>query len=150
MKRFIQYELGIRNLNSSQLATLSQIELLLTDEPVIAATAAINLKAGQTNTAMLKKMEKRLEKANFDCIKLKRKLDILQSNYAQNQRLWHLISILKAKSQSGTQLMAYLDVLEIKCLEKSEACSLDQQTTVTLNISLLEFEQEALRKIIES
>ena len=142
------YELGKRNLNSRQLNTISEIELLLQEEHTIEPTAVISIKAAQSRAAMLNKMGERLEKVNFECIKLKRKLLELQSNYLKNQHLWTLITSLKAKTTKETQLMAYLSVLELQCLEKSERFGLDKQTELNYQISLLTKEQELLREIV--
>ncbi len=101
---FSLYELGMRNLNSRQLATIADIESLLQEEQIIEPTAAISISADQLQAAMLKKMGQRLEKVSFECIKLNRKLRELQNNHIKNQRLWTLITNLKAKTPAGTRV----------------------------------------------
>jgi len=44
--------------------------------------------------------------------------------------------------------MAYLSVLELQCLEKSERFGLDKQTELNYQISLLTKEQELLQEIV--
>ncbi|QIL37824.1 hypothetical protein G7074_00080 [Pedobacter sp. HDW13] len=51
--------------------------------------------------------------------------------------MWTLITNLKAKTPAGTRLKAYLAVLELQCLEKSERFGLDKQTELTFKITLL-------------
>jgi len=145
---FSLYELGMRNLNSRQLATIADIESLLQEEQIIEPTAAISISADQLQAAMLKKMGQRLEKVSFECIKLNRKLRELQNNHIKNQRLWALITNLKAKAPAGTRLMAYLGLLELECLEKSERFGLDKQTELTFKIALLAQEEKLLQEII--
>ncbi|RQO78985.1 hypothetical protein DBR40_04470 [Pedobacter sp. KBW01] len=62
---FSLYELGLLNLNSQQLATISDIEMLLQEEQTIEPTAAISIRADQLQTAVLKKMGQRLEEVGF-------------------------------------------------------------------------------------
>jgi len=147
---FSLYELGLRNLNSRQLATIAEIELLLQEEQTIDPASAISISADQLQAAMLKKMGQRLEKVSFECIKLNRKLLELQNNYIKNRRLWGLITNLKAKTPAGTRLMAYLGLLELQCLEKSERFGLDKQTGLTFKINLLAQEQKLLQEIISA
>jgi len=146
---FSLYELGLRNLNSWQLATIAEIESLLQEEQTIDPASAINISADQLQAAMLKRMGQRSEKVSFE-LKLNRKLLELQSNYIKNQRLWGLITNLKTKTPAGARLMAYLAVLELQCLDKSECFGLDKQTELTFKINLLAKEKELLQEIVST
>ncbi len=46
--------------------------------------------------------------------------------------------------------MAYLGLLELECLEKSERFGLDKQTELTFKIALLAQEQKLLQEIISA
>ncbi|WP_316823844.1 helix-turn-helix transcriptional regulator [Pedobacter miscanthi] len=143
------YEIGSRALSNSQLALLSKIELLLQAKLEIKPFEKIKIKAHQDTAAMIRKMEQRIEKAAFNCLKLKRKLTTLKDNDAKTQLLWAVITQLKLETPESTQLMAYLNLLEISCLEKIDNCGPHQQAEIMFRIKMLELEQEAAQLIID-
>lgn len=143
------YEIGSRNLSHRQLAVLSKIEMLMQEEPEIKPFEKIKIKAQQSTAAMIKKMEQRMEKAAFDVLKLQRKLTALIDDYTKTELLWVTISRLKAETPERTQLMVYLNLLEIRCLEKTDRCGPHQQAEITFRIKMLQHEQELAQTIVE-
>ena len=143
------YEIGLRNLSSRQLALLSKIELLMQGELEIRPFEKINIKAQQNIASTIKKMEQRIDKAAFDCLKLQRKLTALINNYAKTELLWAIISRLKEETPENTPLMVYLDLLEIRCLEKIDNCGLHQQAEITFRIKMLQYEHDLAQTMIE-
>lgn len=143
------YEIGSRNLSYRQLALLSKIEMLLQGELEIKPFEKIKIKAQQNTAAMIKKMEQRVDKAAFDCLKLQRKLSKLIDDYTKTELLWTIISRLKEDTPEGTQLMVYLNLLEIRCLEKIDNCGPQQQAEITFRIKMLQHEQELAQTIME-
>ena len=143
------YEIGSRNLSSRQLALLSKIELLMQGELEIKPCEKISIKAQQNTASTIKKMEQRIDKAAFDCLKLQRKLTALINSYAKTESLWAIISRLKEETPENKSLMVYLNLLEIRCLEKIDNCGPHQQAEITFRINMLQYEQELAQRMIE-
>ncbi|MFD2288123.1 helix-turn-helix domain-containing protein [Pedobacter petrophilus] len=143
------YEIGLRNLNHRQLALLSKIEMLMQGELEIKPFEEIKTKAQQNTAVMIKNMEQRIDKAVFDCLKLQRKLTALIADYTKTELLWGIISRLKEETPERTPLMVYLDLLEIRCLEKIDKCGPHQQAEIIFRIKTLEHEQALAQTMIE-
>jgi transcriptional regulator with XRE-family HTH domain len=143
------YEIGSRNLSHDQLNLLSKIEMLMQGECDIKPFEKIKIKAQQHTAAMIKKMERRIDQAAFDCLKLQRKLTALTEQYTKAELLWAINSRLKEETPEHTQLMAYLNLIEIRCLEKIERCGPHQQAEITFRIKMLQHEQELAQTIVE-
>lgn len=71
------------------------------------------------------------------------------NDYAKTELLWAIISSLKEETPENTPLMAYLDLLEIRYLEKIDNCALTNRQKITFRIKMLQYEQELAQKMIE-
>ncbi|QIL41251.1 helix-turn-helix domain-containing protein [Pedobacter sp. HDW13] len=143
------YEIGSRSLSTWQLKILSKIEMLLQAELEIAPSEKIKIKEQESTVLMIKNMEQRIEKAAFVCLRLKRRLKALTQAYTKTQTLWTIIKQLRLEAHESTQLMAYLDLLEISCLEKIESCGPHLQAQLSFRIKKLEHEQKVAQMIID-
>ncbi|WP_316735845.1 helix-turn-helix transcriptional regulator [Pedobacter aquatilis] len=142
------HEKGLRDLNPQALATLSIIEVFLEHPARIQPTEKISLNEQKAIVAMLNKLSYNQKRAAQKYEITQQKLLLMEEAYASNRKLWLLLKELKINSKRITP-NPYVDVLEIRCLEKSKRCGLPQQMLLRHQMTILNAEITSAQEIID-
>lgn len=143
------YEKGLRDLSPKALNMLSTIEIFLENSDEIHATEKISLKDQKALVAMLKKLDYDQKRAGQQYEMIQEKLLRMEEAYTSNRKLLPLLNKLKTKLK-GAMANPYVDVLEIRCLEKLKSCGLHQQILLRHQLALLETEVASAQQLIEA